>query len=114
MILLMFYVVCCLLKVSQRYITGTIFDDALKSLLVFQTQVKLARFRFAFHLYNFFQVKNDFMKKLSEIPDLNNSASWDNVKSRMSLDPQCEALFSDSHRQNWFREYFEILSDVSL
>ncbi|BFZ02213.1 hypothetical protein BsWGS_05252 [Bradybaena similaris] len=64
------------------------------------------------YLTNLNNVKNDFMKKLSEIPDINKRSRWDNVKSKMSLDPQCEALFSDSHRKYWFREYIEILMDM--
>ncbi|BFZ02207.1 hypothetical protein BsWGS_05246 [Bradybaena similaris] len=52
--------------------------------------------------------KNDFMKKLSEIPGISNSTTWKDVKSKVSSDPE---LFSYSHRNNWFREYFKILTD---
>ncbi|BFZ10837.1 hypothetical protein BsWGS_13876 [Bradybaena similaris] len=59
----------------------------------------------------YLQVKNDFMKRLSEIPGINHSSTWIDVKNKMSSGPSCEPLFSDSNKQNWFQEYLNNLND---
>lgn len=58
-------------------------------------------------------VKNDFMKKLDEIPGINCSTTWSDVNSQISLDPHYEALVNDSHREAWIQEYVKIVN-VSL
>ncbi|BFZ02206.1 hypothetical protein BsWGS_05245 [Bradybaena similaris] len=57
-------------------------------------------------------VKNDFMKKLSEIPGINCSTTLSDVKIKVSSDPHYEAFVSDSHREDWIQEYVKIVNNM--